>query len=76
MPVRPYALYSSLIAIRPRPAAGRVLSRLTRDDRDEYGHALQEAQKQLSYGRIVEFVAQAIISSHEEEKTGKAEIGT
>jgi len=51
------------------------LSGYVEANRDEYGHALQEAQKQLSYGRIVEFVSQAIASSHEEEKTGKAVIG-
>lgn len=36
---------------------------------------MQEAQKLLSYGCIVEFVAQAVIASHEEEKLGKTVIG-
>ncbi len=51
------------------------LSGYVENNRDEYGRALQEAQKQLSYGRIVEFVSQAIVSSHEEEKTGKTVLG-
>lgn len=34
---------------------------------DEYGTALAEAQKQLSYRRIVEFVCRAIVVSDEEE---------
>ena len=37
---------------------------------------MQEAQKQLSYGRIAKFVANAFIGSHEEEKMGKAVIGS
>ncbi|NKW72117.1 Fic family protein [Rhodobacteraceae bacterium R_SAG10] len=51
------------------------LSGYVEQNKHEYGQALQEAQKQLSYGRIVEFVANAVIGSHEEEKTGKAVIG-
>jgi len=35
--------------------------------RTEYGEALQEAQKQLSYRRIIDFVCRAIIASTEEE---------
>jgi len=60
-------------------AAGRLplyLSGYVERNRDEYGRALQEAQKQLSYGRIVHFLANAVIGSHEEEKTGKAAIGS
>ncbi len=60
-------------------AAGRLplyLSGYVEQNRPEYGQALQEAQKQLSYGRIAQFVADAIIGSHEEEKTGKAVIGS
>ncbi len=59
-------------------AAGHLplyLSGYVEKSRDEYGQALQEAQKKLSYGRIVEFVANAVIGSHEEEKTGKTVIG-
>jgi Fic family protein len=51
------------------------LSGYVEQNREEYGQALQEAQKRLSYGRIVEFVAHAIIDSHDEEKAGKAVIG-
>lgn len=35
--------------------------------KDEYGAALAEAQKQLAYCRIVEFVCRAIVASHAEE---------
>lgn len=59
-------------------AAGHIplyLSGYTEQNKAEYGRALQDAQKQLSYSRITAFVANAIISSHEEEKTGKATIG-
>lgn len=59
-------------------AAGHIplyLSGYTEQNKAEYGRALQEAQKQLSYGRITAFVANAIIGSHEEEKAGKAVIG-
>ena len=59
-------------------AAGHLplyLSGYVEQNRHEYGQALQEAQKQLSYGRIAQFVANAIIGSHEEEKTSKAVIG-
>jgi Fic family protein len=58
-------------------AAGHLplyLSGYVEQNRDEYGRALQEAQKQLSYGRIAQFVANAIIGSHDEEKTSKAVI--
>ena len=60
-------------------AAGHLplyLSGYVEQNRHEYGPALQEAQKQLSYGRIAQFVANAIVGSHEEEKTGKAVIGS
>ncbi len=59
-------------------AAGHLplyLSGYVEQNKHEYGQALQEAQKQLSYGRIAQFVANALIGSHEEEKTGKAVIG-
>ena len=60
-------------------AAGHLplyLSGYVERNNHEYGQALQEAQKRLSYGRIAQFVANAIIGSHEEEKTGKAAIGS
>jgi len=60
-------------------AAGHMplyLSGYVEQYKDEYGRALQEAQKQLSYGRIAALVANAIVGSHEEEKTGKAAIGS
>ena len=47
-------------------AAGHLplyLSGYVEKNRDEYGQALQEAQKKLSYGRIVEFVANAVIET-------------
>jgi Fic family protein len=43
------------------------LSGYVEANKDEYGTALAEAQKQLSYRRIVEFVCRAIIVSNEEE---------
>ena len=51
-------------------AAGRLplyLSSYIEAERTEYGEALQEAQKQLSYRRIIDFVCRAIIASTEEE---------
>jgi len=51
------------------------LSGYVEQNRNEYGRALQEAQKQLSYGRIVKFVCEAIIASDEEETLTKAIIG-
>jgi len=51
------------------------LSGYVEKNRSEYGRALQEAQKQISYGRIVAFMADAIVGSHEEEKTSKTVIG-
>jgi len=51
-------------------AAGRLplyLSSYVEAERAEYGEALQEAQKQLSYRRIIDFVCRAIIASTEEE---------
>jgi cell filamentation protein, protein adenylyltransferase len=56
-------------------AAGHLplyLSGYVERNRTEYGQALQEAQKQLSYNRIVAFVADAIVGAHEEEKVSKA----
>lgn len=50
--------------------AGRLplyLSSYVEAERTEYGEALQEAQKQLSYRRIIDFVCHAIITSTEEE---------
>ncbi|OEJ63877.1 Fic family protein [Magnetovibrio blakemorei] len=51
------------------------LSGYVEQNRQEYGLALQEAQKQLSYGRIVKFVCDAIIMSSEEEKLSRSIIG-
>ena len=51
-------------------AAGRLplyLSSYVEAQRSEYGEALQAAQKQLSYRRIIDFVCRAIIASTEEE---------
>jgi Fic family protein len=52
-------------------AAARILplylSAHVEANKDEYGAALAEAQKQLSYRRIIEFVCRAIIASNEEE---------
>ncbi len=43
------------------------LSSYVETERAEYGEALQEAQKKLTYCRIVEFVCRAIIASSAEE---------
>lgn len=43
------------------------LSGYVEANKDEYGTALAEAQKQLTYRRIVEFVCRAIVVSSEEE---------
>ncbi len=51
------------------------LSGYIEQNRQEYGQALQEAQKQLSYGHIVKFVCDAIIASSEEEDLSKSIIG-
>jgi len=51
-------------------AAGRLplyLSSYVEAERNEYGAALEEAQKQLAYRRIIEFVCQAIVACTEEE---------
>lgn len=51
-------------------AAGRLplyLSGYVEVEKTEYGAALQEAQKQLSYRRMIEFICSAIISCSEEE---------
>ena len=43
------------------------LSAYVEVNKDEYGAALSEAQKQLSYRRIIEFVCRAIVVSSDEE---------
>jgi Fic family protein len=43
------------------------LSAYVEANKDEYGAALAEAQKQLSYRRLIELVCQAIVVSSEEE---------
>ncbi|MDH4073307.1 MAG: winged helix-turn-helix transcriptional regulator, partial [Gammaproteobacteria bacterium] len=43
------------------------LSAYVEANKDEYGAALAEAQKQLTYRRIIEFVCRAIVVSNEEE---------
>jgi Fic family protein len=51
-------------------AAGRLplyLSSYVEAERTEYGEALQEAQKRLSYRRIIDLICRAIIASTEEE---------
>ena len=51
-------------------AAGTLplyLSSYVETERAEYGEALQEAQKKLTYRRIVEFVCRAIVASSAEE---------
>jgi Fic family protein len=51
-------------------AAGRLplyLSSYVETERTEYGEALQEAQKRLSYRRIIDLICRAIIASTEEE---------
>jgi Fic family protein len=51
-------------------AAGRLplyLSSYVEAERTQYGEALQEAQKQLKYRRIIEFICRAIIASSVEE---------
>ncbi len=52
-------------------AAGRLplyLSSYVEAEKSEYGAALQEAQKQLSYCRMIDFVCQAIVACSEEER--------
>ena len=51
-------------------AAGRLplyLSSYVEAERTEYGEALQEAQKRLSYRRIIDLICRAIIASTEQE---------
>ena len=58
-------------------AAGRLplyLSGYVEANRSSYGDALQDAQKRLSYGSIVELVAGAVVASHEDETLSKAAI--
>ncbi|MGK5084027.1 Fic family protein [Bdellovibrionota bacterium FG-1] len=42
------------------------LSGYIEEEKTTYGQALQEAQKRLNYGPIVEFISEALISSHAE----------
>jgi Fic family protein len=59
-------------------AAGHLplyISGYVESHRDDYRRALEAAQKQLAYGSIVEFVAEAIIVSNAEEKVSKSVIG-
>lgn len=48
------------------------LSGFVEDQKDEYGRALQEAQKRLNYAPIVEFVCEAICRSDSEAKVTRA----
>jgi Fic family protein len=51
-------------------AAGRLplyLSNYVEVEKSEYGAALQDAQKQLSYRRLIDFVCRAIVASSNEE---------
>jgi Fic family protein len=51
-------------------ATGRLplyLSSYVEAEKSEYGAALQEAQKQLSYRRLIDFVCRAIVACSEEE---------
>lgn len=57
-----WAIQMAAASILPLYLSGYVEA-----NKDEYGTALAEAQKQLSYRRIVEFVCRAIIVSNEEE---------
>lgn len=60
-----WAIQMAATSILPLYLSGYVEAR-----KDEYGAALAEAQKQLSYRRIVEFVCRAIVvSSNEESET-------
>lgn len=43
------------------------LSGYVEANKDEYGAALAEAQKQLAYRRVIEFVCTAIVASNDEE---------
>mgnify|MGYP000011647976 FL=1 len=51
------------------------LSGYVEQNRFEYGQALAEAQKYLSYGRITRFICEAIIASSAEEALSKTLIG-
>jgi len=58
-------------------AAGHLplyISGYIEQQRDDYRRALEAAQKQLRYSEIVDFVAKAILASHEEEAASKAAI--
>lgn len=50
------------------------ISGYVEQQRDVYRRALEAAQKQLRYAEIVDFVAKAIVASHEEETLSKAAI--
>lgn len=60
-------------------AAARILplylSAYIEVNKDEYGAALAEAQKLLSYRRIIEFVCRAIVVSSEEESETRRVLG-
>lgn len=50
------------------------LSGFIEHERDLYNHVLQDAQKKLHYGPIVEFICEAIVASYQEAKETKKEI--
>lgn len=50
------------------------LSGYVEEHKDDYGNALQTAQKKLDYSKIIEFVCNAIIESDHEAKKSKAAI--
>jgi len=59
-------------------AAGHLplyLSGFVESEKDEYGAALQEAQKQLSYRRLVEFVCNAVVACAAEEHVTAQTLG-
>jgi Fic family protein len=47
------------------------LSGFIEEEKSHYSQALQEAQKKLRYGKIVELICQAIIESHKEAQRTK-----
>ena len=51
------------------------LSGYVEAEKSEYGAALQEAQKQLSYRRMIEFVCRAIVACSEEEVVTQKVLG-
>lgn len=59
-------------------AAGRLplyVSSYVEAEKSEYGAALQEAQKQLSYRRLIDFVCRAIVACREEEAVTQQVLG-